>query len=577
MSNLYRIISKEYVTKILSELKIAIDYVDINSIQNLDEFVEFAKPTIQYKADDFLFSLSKENEDILNTNKYLELSRVEQFGWYYGKIHKSEIQLYNATSPIKFRRLIDSNPELKVDSFDKYRDFFRPIKATNVLNGAFGLAYTIFKDDYDNFFRKIKIHKDKWIIDRSILEKTDYPILTHLFLFYNAETKGLNKTLLKGDELEGVRIFSYYLETALNYFLRNNYTMDNFLLNMHEEFAQDPKLKVFADDFKLLNDRYVKKGLSIDTKNPITLATKEFIDLAKTESENLKLLKQKDLNKTAVFLLGMLNLGDRIDEQFSFDNFIPAIVELTMQHIVDINVSDKEISISFAQKVIEKNRNNKFDYVKNYFEELHKVKGFSDEIDFLTKKSNLLTQKSNLFKKIYESKTEIIELDTDLKELSSKKESFELKKKELIEQVNNSEWFVSSYGKWMNSENEKFELGKNIKNLNKDISNLKDNKNDYEKEESNLSKENDILKAKIKTLKQVKEILIHQKVQLERKDKPSKITKTKKADANSSEKVPQPKTKSKQNVKTDKEVSGQFEMPLADGSPTHNQPDVKSE
>ena len=59
MSKLYRVISKDYVTKILSEQIISIDYVDIESIQNIVEFVEFANPTIQYKADDFLFCVNK--------------------------------------------------------------------------------------------------------------------------------------------------------------------------------------------------------------------------------------------------------------------------------------------------------------------------------------------------------------------------------------------------------------------------------------------------------------------------------------------------------------------------------------
>ena len=572
MSKLYRVISKDYVTKILSEQTISIDYVDIESIQNIVEFVEFANPTIQYKADDFLFSLSKKNEGLLGKNKWIELSKVEQFGWYYAKIHKSNFQNYENFEPKKLRRLFDANPELTIDSFDKYRKFYRPIKATNVLNGAFGLAYTVFKDDYDNFFRKIKIQKDKWIFDKSILNKSDYPILTHLFLFYNAETKGLNKTLLKDNELEGVRIFSYYLETALNYFLRNDYTMDDFLSKMQGEFAQYPKLKVFADDFKLLNDRYVKKGLSVETKNPITIATKEFIDLAKSESENLnELLTKNDLNKTAVFLLGMLNLGDRIDEQFSFDNFIPAIVELTMRHIVDIKVSEKEVVVSFDQKEIEKNRNNKFDYVKNYFKELHTLKDFSDEL-------NDLTQKSSLFKKIYASQTEIIELDTDSKILEKDIERYGLKKKNLINQARESRWFDNKYEEWINSENEKESLEKITKSLSDEISGLKDDKKDYEKEESNLSKENDSLKAKIKTLKQTKKYLKLEKDQLEKKDESSKKTKTKKSVEKSSKKVSESKKKAVQKTKgkSEKIEGGQTSLLTEDKSPTPNQPDVKS-
>lgn len=550
MSKLFRIISKEYVTKILSEQKITIDYIDLNSIQSLVEFTEFANPTIQYKANDFLFSLSKENEILLKTKKWIDLSETGQFGWYYGKIHKSEIQIYSATSPKKFRRLTDSNPELKIDSFDKYRDFYRPIKATNILNGAFGLSYTVFKGEYDNFFRKIKVHKDKWIIDRSILEKTDFPILTHLFLFYNAETKGLNKTLLKGDELKGVRIFSYYLETALNYFLRNDYTMDNFLSNMQGEFAQYPKLKIFADDFKLLNDRYVKKGLSIDTKNPITVSTKKFIDLAKTESENInELLTKNDLNKTAVFLLGMLNLGDRLDEQFSFDNFIPAIVELTMRHIVDIEVSEKAVSISFDQKEIEKNRNNKFDYVQNYFKELHTLKEFSEEL-------NDLTKKSNLFKKIYESQTKIIELDADSKDLEKEIDRYGLQKKNLIDQTTESKWFDKKYEEWINSENEKESLLKITKSLSDEISGLKDGKRNYEKDALDLSKEIDLLKEKIETLQQTKKSLKPEKDKLEKKEDTQKKTEPKTPVKEKSKIASEPKkkktaTKGKTSIKED--------------------------
>jgi hypothetical protein len=496
MSNIYRVISGEYVTKILSEQNISIDYVELDSIQSMEDFSEFTNPAVRYKADDFLICISNENEEILRSKNSLGLSNTKQFGWYYGKIHKSEIQLYSATNPKKLNRLTYLNPKLIIDSFDKYRKYFRPIKATNILNGAFGLAYSVFKEDYDNFFRKIKIQKDKWIINKSILEKSDYPILTHLFLYYNAETKGLDKTLLISDELKGVRIFGFFLETALNYFINNDYSMDNFLTRMKVDFGKYPELKVFADNFKLLNDRYVKKGLSIDTKNPITIATKEFIDLAKTESENLnELLTQDNLNKTSVFLLGMLNLGDRIDEQFSFDNFVPSIVTLTMCHIADIQDSEKEVIISFNQIEIEKNRNNKFDYVKNYFNELHLLNEFTDEL-------NILTKKSNLFKKIYESQTEIIELDIDSKDLENEIERFELQKENLIDQAKESNWFEKKYEEWINSQNEKECLEKTTKSLSDEISALNDDKKDYEKEESTLQEEIVSLKFKIKTLKQ---------------------------------------------------------------------------
>ena len=36
-------------------------------------------------------------------------------------------------------------------------------------------------------------------------------------------------------------------------------------------------------------------------------------------------------------------MGDRLDPQFEFDNFIPSIVTLTMEHIVDVKVQEKDI------------------------------------------------------------------------------------------------------------------------------------------------------------------------------------------------------------------------------------------
>jgi len=571
MSKLYRVISKDYVPKILSEQIISIDYVDKDSIQSIDEFTEFTKPTIRYKADDFLFSLSKENEELLITNNSIELSNTIQFGWYYGKIHKSEIQLYSATNPKKFSHLAESNPGLLIDSFDKYRDFYRPIKATNVLNGAFGLAYTVFKDEYDTFFRKINIHKDKWIIDNSSINPEDYAIFMQIFLFHNYKTKSLKDSLLKDYSKKAYRIFIFFLEECLLYFMKNDYSMSNFLEYLAKKFNKFEEVKPIADEFIKLNDLYVKKGLPVDTKFPPTTRTKEFLDLAKTESENLKeLLETNKLDKTAVFLLGMLNLGDRIDEQFSFDNFIPAIVDLTMRHIVDIQVTEKEVVISFDQKEIEKNRNNKFKYVQNYFKELNTLKEFSDEL-------NELTKKSSLFKKIYESQTEIIELDTDSKELEKDIERYGLQKKNLIDQVSESKWFDKKYEEWINSENEKESLKKLTKSLPDEISGLKDDKKDYEKEESDLTKNIDSLKAKIKTLKQTEKSLKLEKEQLENKGVPQKKSVENKTIAESTK---ESKTKTKK-TRTTKEKSkkaddGQTSLLKEDKSPTRNQPDVKS-
>ena len=264
----------------------------------------------------------------------------------------------------------------------------------------------------------------------------------------------------------------------------------------------------------------------------------------------------------------MLNLGDRIDEQFSFDNFVPAIVDLTMHHIVDIQFSKKEILISFDQKEIEKNRNNKFDYVQNYFKELHTLKEFSDEL-------NDLTKKSKLFKKIYEAKTEIIELDADSKDLEKEIERYGLQKKNLIDQAAESKWFDKKYEEWINSKNEKESLKKLTKSLSDEISGLKDDKKDYEKEESDLTKNIESLKAKIKTLKQTEKSLNLEKEKLDKKDGSSKKPKTKKMVEKSSEKESESKKKTtrKTKGKSEKDESGQTSLLTEDKSPTPTPPD----
>jgi hypothetical protein len=354
------------------------------------------------------------------------------------------------------------------------------------------------------------------------------------------------------------------------YFLKNDYSMGNFLEYMAKEFSKYDEIKPIADEFIKLNNLYVKKGLPVDTKFPPTTRTKEFLDLAKTESEYLKeLLESNKLDKTAVFLLGMLNLGDRLDEQFSFDYFIPAIVDLTMRHIVDIQISEKELVISFDQKEINRNRNNKFEYVKCYFKELHTLNEILNEV-------NDLSTKSTLFKKIYESRTGIKILQADVKELSSNMESLDLQKDGLIDQIKKKEWVVSNYGKWMNSEDEKIELKKNIENLNIDISNLNDQYKDRQEEEITLVKDLDSLKAnqeklkiEIDTLKQNNKTLKLNKYDLDKENKSLVVAPPNKLKKELATKISEPK-KVKIAPKVKKIIELQFPK---NEKPSPNSPD----
>jgi len=250
--------------------------------------------------------------------------------------------------------------------------------ATNILTGAMGLAYHCNKEDYDNFFRKIKWQDDQWILKVTELETFDRQILIQLLLFQNNKNRELIDSITKGSST--LSLYNKILEYALEYFMFNEYSMKNFLQVMTNKI-KSPETEPLVNELKQLNDRYVTKGLSFNPKISHSKYIKEFIDLGKTDTGQLKhLLEGKELNKSAIFLLGMLNLGDRLDEQFAFDNFIPSIISLTVEHIIDMNLKQNNIHISFNTSEIEKNRNNKFTYVQQYCHELQLVKNLKDQL-----------------------------------------------------------------------------------------------------------------------------------------------------------------------------------------------------
>lgn len=515
MKYIYKVREEIYITKIISEKMISLEYLDLNDDkkQSLQEFRNFSKPLIQYKTDDFLIMLDEEKEEKLWQNKQLELHEVQQFGWYYEKRHKTELHLFSSTSPNKIRNIYELNPNIRIDSFDKYRDHYRPIKVHNVLTGAFGLCYSIFKKEYDNLFRKIEIKKDRWIIKRNLLEKSDYAILTQLFLLIGAKRSKLIDKLTQDKSLRGYGILGQYLKEAINYFTVNDYSMDGFLKYFKEISQQNKNLKPFAQGFIDLSDKYVKYGMMAETKNPITEVTREFIDVAKTKSSELSyFLKNEKFSKTSVFLLGMLHLGDRLDEQFSFDNFIPAIVKLGMKDLVDVSVNTEEVVFSFSANEVEKNRNNKFNYINGYIDELKTIKDLNADIYQLSHESSKLKTNRQLRKDI----KEIIE---ENKNLTTRKQGLIKQKDELKQKVEESEFWKKSYAELKKEIKEKELVKKAFKDLQDKKKKLKIKKGQLSEEIKDLNFELAKNRTAIKSMKKTQTKRINEDVNSEEKNK----------------------------------------------------------
>lgn len=155
----YRVNDSDYVSKILNEKIIVLDQLDINSKQSYNSFIYNLSYSIKYSSDDFLILIDKESDRILQNDGMLELDKVIQFGWYYENTHKVNYKLLELTESKKLENLKTLNPNIIINSFDKYRKPNRMIKYINVLSGAFGLCYYTFKDEYDNFFKKSQLTK----------------------------------------------------------------------------------------------------------------------------------------------------------------------------------------------------------------------------------------------------------------------------------------------------------------------------------------------------------------------------------------------------------------------------------
>ena len=378
-----KVSNRDFVDQILAEEILLKEFIDWNQVQTLKEFINHSKP-INYLSDDFLIQVNSEILDELTNNFQVEFWNVSCFGWYLGKKHKVKMKARKHSNRDKYKSFEEKNPSLEVKSFDKLRASFRPQKVRNILNGAFGLSYKIFKDEYDSFFRKINWQKDCWYINSKELSSFDKQILLQLLLYQNNRNSDLISKII--NDSDALRLYYDILNNAMEYFTYQDYKMNRFLEYLAKKINHDDVIRELTE----LNDRYITKGLPYKPLIKHVEIIQEFLDIAKTENSALINSIDKENNKTSIFLLGMVHMGDTLDSQFEFDTFVPSIVTLTMEHIVDMYNEEEIIVIAFNEDQIEKDRNKKFSYVKEYFEELKHIERIKENL------SNIKNDLSNI-------------------------------------------------------------------------------------------------------------------------------------------------------------------------------------
>tara|TARA_Y100000816_G_C26078514_1_gene568086 strand:+ start:174 stop:1577 length:1404 start_codon:yes stop_codon:yes gene_type:complete len=370
---LYKVMP-DNVVSVFSEKIIKPEFLDSDSKQSLDDFKHFSNNRIKYRPNDFIIELSSESSKMVDENNItINTSDLISLGWYEKNTHNIEMKIINSSAASQLSSITSDNPSIKFNYFVQFRDSFRPSMATNVLNGALGLSYYYFEDDYNSFFRKINWNKNELLIKIDELSTIDRQILFQLLLYQSNKNSDLIKVI--SNEKKTLEFYNDVLEQSLNYFIVETYSMKGFLEYFINNNNSDDA-KIFIEELKIISDKYIDKGLSFSPEISHSKYLKKFMDYSKVDQHEIQSLIEKgsdNLSKTAIFLLGMLHLGDKLEGQFDFDNFIPALIQLTMTHIIDIDFDENFIRIILDPEEVSKNRNNKFSVVKEYIHELRLV------------------------------------------------------------------------------------------------------------------------------------------------------------------------------------------------------------
>ncbi len=422
--NIYTILEPEYVTKVLSEKMISFDFLDHRRTQCLDDFASYARPDITYRSSDFLVMLDERADELLGKDHYVDLNTASQFGWYYEREHKINEQIFAESESAKIKNLLRLNPNLRIASFDRLRPDFANRKKINMLTGALGLCYSVFRSDYETLFAKAKLIHNRLVWQTDQLDpKTDYVMILQMVFLYDQKLQASKANIF--DDKPGLVALRHFLISAYDYLLSQSYSMDGFLEQVARNLENNPEYETIARSLRDLSEQYVKRGLPFASPNNLVAATKEFIDLAKTDTEKLAafLLVKNSFTKTAVFLLGMLHLGDRLEEQFRFGTFVPALVDLTCRFLVDTKIGTDTIELEFKADIQPELTESKLRTISEYLAELRKTNELALELSQLRRRSLVLGDMVSTGKSIESISDELASLKQMRAELFAVKEA----------------------------------------------------------------------------------------------------------------------------------------------------------
>ena len=392
---IYRVLDRQFEQDILSQQTISIDQLDLEGKIVSDEGLDDKTNIVQFNSDDFLVLMNIATNEKLRDQGTIDLYEVNQFGWYHSKVHSVNYKIFNENEPQKIKNIKELNPKINIKSFDLLRNDKIVHKSLNLLTGGFGLCYKVFQDEYEKFFIKIKVYDDHWRISLNDLQKNEYGIIIQLLLFSARLDHKILDQFIDIIKVKKLIIVYKYLLISFEYFCFKTFQISDFLNNLSIKSSTDSDLNKYSEDFNVLNERYVKKGMPVNFDDKFLDVTKQFIDSSKTETENLLVyFETNKLRKTTVFLLGMLHLGSRISQQFKFNNFVHAFVGLTTKYIEDIQLVKKDndvfVDISFKEGHLIKN-----EIVNNYLIALKHQSELEEDLQRIRKMNEALVAEAD--------------------------------------------------------------------------------------------------------------------------------------------------------------------------------------
>ena len=439
------LLEEKYEADIISQSRISITQLDLSRSQSLLDFKDFRNIQINYRSSDCLILLEDNLFKQLKTAQWINLSSVEQIGWFSQDKHNIKIQLYSRIEPGTFDRLIRQNPNLRFSCFEFLRDQQLILKQMNILAGGFGLCYHHFRSDYDRMFSTIDFVSTRWCLSRKSLDpKNDFILILHLLLLDRGNHNDLLKELFS--EYQEFKNVYRLLLSSFYYFTTNTFTADGYFAMLDAEFSKDKTTQQIAEQFQLLYKEYVRRGLEVRNLNPLTSAVRMFIDLAKNEIPELHRVISSNisLSKSSLFLLGMYHTSTHLDNQFEFGNVIPSFVEFLSKSVEEITINTKDIEIQFRKDVIETSEIKKYEYLTNYITAIKKSRDLEADVVLLNK-----VQEKDL------RDSEMRFIDREIQEIDRK-----INKEEIVLNLNNDNRILTD--NLRNKELQNQELNNNI-------------------------------------------------------------------------------------------------------------------